>query len=105
MRRALGLFLLALVLQAGAGLGFWWISSAAYEPPRALAEDLELPLTFAGLVLAGPLALLCASWSAARWLHRVRTWIALPAVLLLCLPVMVVGVAVTFTLACVRSWC
>jgi hypothetical protein len=105
MTRALLLWALALLLQVIAGLGFWWISEAAYGNPPMLGEDLELQLTFAGLVLAGPLALVCVSWSAARWLHHVRTWIAVPAVLVLCLPSMLVGVAVSFTLACVRSWC
>jgi hypothetical protein len=105
VKRALTLVLIALLLQIGAGLGFWWISNSAYRTPRTLSESLELPLTYAGLVLAGPLAVTCAAWAACRMLHLVRPWLALPAVLVLCLPAMFVGVLASFVLAGVRGWC
>jgi len=68
MKLAFLLSLAALALQAAAGAGFWWLSDAAYGPGRWLDESWELPLTYAGLCLAGPLALACASWATARWL-------------------------------------
>ena len=105
MKGAFALALIALLLQVGAGLGFWWISTAAYGAPRTLPESMELPLTYAGLVVAGPLAVICAAWGACRMLQRTRPWLGVPAVALLCLPAMLVGVAVTFTLAGVQGWC
>lgn len=101
----------ALLLWAGAWLchlvtagGFWWISSAAYAVPRALSEGLELPLTFAGLVVGGPLALLLAAAGVFRALRHSRLWIGLPCVLLLGVPALLVSVLFSYTLACVRGW-
>ena len=105
MRRVLLLVLAALVLQAAAGALFAWVSDAAYGSPRRLDEALELPLTWIGLVVAGPVALGCATAAAFRSLRCVRLALAVPAVFLLCLPPMLIGALVTFTLACVRGWC
>lgn len=104
MKLALTPSLVALALQAAVGAGFWSLSEAAYGPARWLDESWKLPLTYCGLSLAGPSALACASW-ARRWLHRVRLSLALPVVLVLCLPTMLAGTMASFTLACLRGWC
>ena len=105
MKRALLLAFVALALQVGAGLLFGWISEAAYQTPRRLDEAMELPLTWTGLVFAGPVALSCATLATQHLLQRVRLAHAVPAVLLLCVPPMLVGTLVTFALACVAGWC
>lgn len=105
MRRVLLLVLVTLVLQVAAGALFAWVSDASYGAPRRLDEALELPLTWMGLVLAGPLALSFAAAAAFRSLRRMRVVLAVPVVLFLCLPLMLIGALVTFTLACVRGWC
>ena len=105
MKRALLLVLVAFALQAAACALFVAMSEAAYGGPRRLAEALELPLTWTGLVVAGPLALGCATTAAYLALRRARLVFALPVVSLLCLPALLIGAVATFTLACQRGWC
>ena len=105
MKRVVVLAFVALGLQVAAGAVFGWISHAAYGHPRRLDEELELPLTWMGLVLAGPLALSFAAAAAFLSLRYARLVLALPVVLFLCLPLMLIGALVTFTLASVRGWC
>ena len=105
MKRVVVLAFAAIVLQVAAGVLFAWISQASYGHPRRLDETLELPLTWMGLVLAGPLALSFATAAAFRSLRYARTALALPVVFFLCLPLMLISAFVTFTLVSVRGWC
>ena len=105
MKRVVVPALVALALQMAAGGVFAWVSDAAYGSPRRIDEALEMPLTWMGLVIAGPLALSFATTAAFRSLRYARLALALPVVFLLCLPLMLISAFVTFTLAAVRGWC
>ena len=104
MKRAWLCLVVALVLQVGTLDGYAWLCEAAYGTPRTVGEELELPLTYVGLVLAGPLAMLCAAGATFLFLRRARPWLALPCVVLLCLPALTMAVLCTHVLGCVRCW-
>ena len=95
---------LALLLQVATLDGFLWLCEAAYGERRTIEERHELPLTFAGLALAGPLALLCATAATFLFLRRARPWFAVPCVVLFCVPSVTAALLFTHVLGCVRNW-
>lgn len=104
MRSAFFCLVVALLLQMITIDGFAWLSEAAYGKPRLLAEALELPLTYIGLVLAGPLALVVVTRATFLFWRRTRLWVAIPCSVLVCLPSLTVAMLFTHSLLCIRNW-
>jgi hypothetical protein len=104
VKHAVLLLVLALLCETATLDAFAWLCEAAYGKPRTVAEPFELPLTYAGLVVAGPLALLCALASIFLFWRRARAWLALPCIALLCFPALTVATLFTHVLGCVRNW-
>ena len=71
---------------------------------RTIDEGLEGLLTQTGLVLAGPLALLAATAATFLFWRRVRMRVAVPCVVLACMPALTLAVLFTHVLGCVRNW-
>ena len=55
-------------------------------------------------MLAGPLALLAATAATFLFWRRVRLSVAVPCVVLACLPSLTLAVLFTHVLGCVRNW-
>lgn len=87
MPRAFVALLFALLGEAGMLDLFAWLSEAGYGGTRTLAEASELPLTYAGLVLGGPFALVAVAICIA----------------VLCLPLRLASTLVTHVLVCVAN--
>jgi hypothetical protein len=96
--RFLVLLLGALAAQAAMLDGFAWLWERAYGEPRALDEALELPLTWAGLALGGPLALVLGSTAVYTALRRVRSVALRAALLLLATPSLLAATLTTHVL-------
>ncbi|MBL8897537.1 MAG: hypothetical protein JNM84_07915 [Planctomycetes bacterium] len=98
MKLFLVLLLGALAAQAAMLDGLAWLWESAYREPRVLDEALELPLTWTGLALGGPLALALGSTAIYAALRRARSFALRAALVVLVTPSLLAATLTTHVL-------
>jgi hypothetical protein len=96
--RQIVLPLLALALQAGGLLALHALYTASYSSPPGAIAAYERPLTYALLALAGFGAGLSALAGVFYLLTRSRLRVALPMLLLLSLPTLLISATISYAL-------
>ncbi|HET6611424.1 MAG TPA: hypothetical protein VFG83_05525 [Kofleriaceae bacterium] len=88
----LALVIAGLVVAAGEVFAIRWIYLASFGTRRRISPSLDLPLGHAALWAFGLIGMVLSMSATYRLLRYGRLWLAVPLVLLVCLPLLVIFV-------------